>query len=124
MHQGSHFGKNKPEWNSTQPSMQALKIKYHLKLKLLIMGVISQGFILFPIVYWSIQNYIFFENNIPANYNLKNYINTEKQWMIFIYATSVIFSAFFNLYLISRINQRPSDHETSLDEAADQRRAS
>jgi len=128
MHQGSHFGKNKPDWQMTHAPVQSFNLKYSLKVKLLFLGLITQGLILFPIIYWSIQNYIFFENNIPASYNLKGYINTEKQWVLFLYGISVIFSACFNLYLVSKVNQKSeyqtSDLEISPVEAVDQRRVS
>ncbi|MFN3696283.1 MAG: hypothetical protein ACK4VO_02485 [Pseudobdellovibrio sp.] len=129
MHQqGSHFGKNKPDWHMTSIPFEMFRAKYGSKIRLLILGLFTQAIILFPIVYWSLQNYTFFENNIPAQYNLKNYINTEKNWIIILYTCSVVFSAFFNLYISSRTkrNSIPNtiDVETSLGEAVDQRHAS
>ena len=129
MHQqGSHFGKNKPDWQSSNMPVELFKIRYGLKAKLFMLGLLTQSVILFPIVYWSLQNYTFFENNIPAHYNLKNYINTEKHWIILLYICSVIFSAFFNLYLSTRSKRstlvNTIDVETSPDEVADQRHAS
>lgn len=135
MHQGTHFGKNKPDWQLTHAPVHSFNLKYSLNLKLLFWGIVTQSCILLPIVYWSLQNYTFFENNIPTSYNLKNYINTEKQWIIFLYIVSVLFSAGFNLYLITKTKKQSkksfqyyqsnsSDHETLPDATADRRHAS
>lgn len=99
---GSHFGKHKPDWNFFLEKQRLLKDKYGLTIKFAFINFIVQAVLLFPILYWSLQNYAFFEQHVPAMYKLKYYITNEKMWIVFLYIVTLFTSSLVNFSLLLR----------------------
>lgn len=124
MQLGSHFGKRKPRWNFFLERQHLIKQRYGQMLRFALTGLILQALISLPLLYWSLQNYNFFENNIPASYNLKAYLTSEKNWVVFLYFFSLVLTAAVNFSLFGKAFSKPNGRVILPDEAEDQRHAS
>lgn len=126
---GLHFGKRKPRWNFFLEKHQSLQQRHGATLKYALIGLVLQAIVLSPILYWSLQNYTFFENNIPLSYNLRNYLDSERNWILWLFGICTLMTGVVNFVLFSRVLTREALNyanviELSPDEAADQRHAS
>lgn len=126
---GLHFGKRKPRWNFFLEKHQTLTERHGATLKYALVGAFLQALVLSPLLFWSLQNYNFFENNIPLSYNLRVYLETERNWLILLFVVCTVLTAIVNFFLFTRMLTKQSINfanviELSPDEAADQRRAS
>lgn len=127
MQLGSHFGKRKPRWNFFNDRQRAFNQKYGMTIRLAFVSLSVQALIFLPVIYWSIQNYNFFEDNVPAAYNLKTYLSAEKSWIIFLYFVSLIFTGLVNFGLFTKALRHTihvNDHEILPDGSDDQRHVS
>lgn len=126
---GLHFGKRKPRWNFFLEKHQSLTQRHGATLKYAFAGVLLQAIVLSPVIYWSLQNYSFFENNIPISYNLRSYLEAERNWILILFGICTILTGVVNFFLFSRVLTRQALDfanviELSPDEAADQRHVS
>lgn len=126
---GLHFGKRKPRWNFFLEKHQSLKHRHGATLKYALVGLALQAIVLSPLLYWSLQNYSFFENNIPLTYNLRTYLESERNWIVLLFGFCTIMTGVVNFVLFSRVLTREALEyanviELSPDEAADQRHVS
>lgn len=129
---GLHFGKRKPRWNFFLEQHQNLTERHGATLKYALFGVFLQTLVLSPLLYWSIQNYSFFENNIPLTYNLRAYLESERNWIILLFAVCTVLTGVVNFFLFSRVLSTPTVKakaatnviELSPGAAADQRHVS
>lgn len=126
---GLHFGKRKPRWNFFLEKHLSLKETHGTLLRLALMSMGIHAIILSPILYWSFQNYHFFETNIPMSYNLRHFLQAEKMWIVFLYGLSVLMAGAVNFFLFSRLTVKKhfsARREIALSpgEAADRRHAS
>ncbi len=121
---GQHFGKRKPRWNFFNSTLIFLLSHQNFRIKITLITAVIQMVLLSPIVYWSLQNYIFIEKNIPYQYRIHSYIESEKNWIILLYILSIICTAVLNYYIVAMIARSTIDYKTSLDAAEDQRPAS
>jgi hypothetical protein len=126
---GLHFGKRKPRWNFFLEKHQTLTQRHGTTLKYALIGVVLQAVVLSPLLFWSLQNYSFFENNIPLSYNLRSYLESERNWIILLFAVCTMLTAVVNFFMFSRVLTRQAlDYanviELSPDEAVDQRHVS
>jgi hypothetical protein len=137
MQLGHHFGKRKPSWNMfherTRLYFQSLDNTI-LKFSFLISTI--QFVVLMPLLFWTLENYTLFEHIIPINTNLKDNIDSEKKWILFLFGLSYIISVFINFQTLKIILQKKEtemqktnsvdfiDRTFSSDAAADQRHAS
>lgn len=126
---GLHFGKRKPRWNFFLEKHQSLKQRHGATIKYALVGLVLQAIVLSPLLYWSLQNYTFFENNIPLSYNLRTYLESERKWILLLFGISMLMTTVVNFMMFSRVLTREAlDYanviEISPDEAADQRHVS
>ena len=126
---GLHFGKRKPRWNFFLEKHQSLTKRHGATLKYALVSALLQAIVLSPVIYWSLQNYAFFENNIPHSYNLRSYLEFERNWVLLLFGVCTVMTGVVNFFLFSRILTRQAiDYanviELSPDEAADQRHVS
>ncbi|AZZ35806.1 hypothetical protein CIK05_02985 [Bdellovibrio sp. qaytius] len=126
---GLHFGKRKPRWNFFLEKHQGLKQRHGATLKYALIGLALQAIVLSPLLYWSLQNYSFFENNIPLSYNLRTYLESERHWIMLLFGACTLMTGVVNFVLFSRVLTREALEyanviELSPDEAADQRHVS
>lgn len=126
---GLHFGKRKPRWNFFLEKHQGLKQRHGATLKYALVGLALQAIVLSPLLYWSLQNYSFFANNIPLTYNLRDYLESERNWIILLFGVCTLLTGVVNFVLFSRVLTREAlDYtnviELSPDESADQRHVS
>ena len=121
---GQHFGKRKPRWNFFNDQLKSIIHRHNLRIKITLFAALIQALILSPIIYWSLQNYIFITKNIPYHYRIHSYIESEKNWIIILYIVCLILSTIFNYYITGLITQTAIDYRTLLDEAEDQHHAS
>ncbi len=126
---GLHFGKRKPRWNFFLEKHQSLKQRHGATLKYALVGLALQAIVLSPLLYWSLQNYTFFENNIPLSYNLRTYLESERNWIILLFGVCTVMTGIVNFILFSRVLTREAlDYanviELSPDESAGQRHVS
>lgn len=126
---GLHFGKRKPRWNFFLEKHQSLKHRHGATLKYALIGLTLQAIVLSPLLYWSLQNYSFFENNIPLSYNLRTYLESERNWIVLLFGFCTIMTGVVNFVLFSRVLTREALEyanviELSPDEAAGQRHVS
>lgn len=126
---GQHFGKRKPRWNFFSAKQVSLKERHGTTLRLVLIGMALQALVLCPLLYWCLQNYNFFEVNIPRSYNLREHLEIEKTWIIFLYFFCISLTSVVNFILFSRAQRRQFISFSNVvellpGEAADQRRAS
>ncbi len=126
---GLHFGKRKPRWNFFLEKHQSLKHRHGATLKYALIGLALQAIVLSPLLYWSLQNYSFFENNIPLSYNLRTYLESERNWIVLLFGVCTVMTGVVNFVLFSRVLTREALEyanviELSPDEAAGQRHVS
>lgn len=126
---GLHFGKRKPRWNFFLEKHQSLTKRHGPTLKYAFIGVLLQALVLSPVLYWSLQNYSFFEKNIPLSYNLRSYLESERSWILLLFGICTLITGIVNFFLFSRVLTRQALDfanviEISPDEAADQRHVS
>lgn len=126
---GSHFGKRKPRWNFFLEKQQILKQRHGASLRFALWGLLLHGVALSPLLYWSMQNYNFFVENIPLSYNLRGYLESEKNWIVFLFCFCIGLAAIVNFVLFSRaLTRQALDYsnviELSPDESVNQRRVS
>lgn len=126
---GLHFGKRKPRWNFFLEKHQSLTQRHGTNVKYALISVALQALVLSPLIYWSLQNYNFFEDNIPLTYNLRAYLESERNWILLLFGVSLVLSGIVNFFLFSRVFMQQALSfanviELSPDEAADQRHVS
>lgn len=126
---GLHFGKRKHHWNFFLEKHQSLTQRHGAALKYTFISVILQAIALSPLLYWSIQNYGFFENNIPLTYNLRSYLESERNWIILLFGVCTVLGGAVNFFLFSRALGRETLPPANVIElspggAADQRHVS
>ena len=126
---GLHFGKRKPRWNFFLEKHQSLTQRHGATVKYALISVALQAIVLSPLLYWSIENYSFFENNIPLTYNLRSYLESERNWIILLFGVSTLLGGAVNFVLFSRVLTRQTLNyanviEISPDESVDQRHVS
>lgn len=126
---GLHFGKRKPRWNFFLEKHQSLRHRHGTTVRYALAGLLLQAIVLSPIIFWTMQNYTFFEKNVPLSYNLRSYLQNERSWINLLFGISILMTGVVNFFLFSRIiNRKTSDYsnviELSPDEAADQRHVS
>ena len=129
MQLGLHFGKRKPRWNFFLQKHQDLKQRHGATLKFALVSLVLQAILLSPLLYWSLQNYTFFENNIPLSYNLRTYLESERNWILLLFGICLTMTGIVNFVLFSRALAREALNyanviELSPGEAADQRHVS
>lgn len=101
MQLGLHFGKRKPRWNFFIHQQRNFRQRYQLAIKFVCLTVIMQMIVLAPLAYWSIQNYNFFEKNLP--YSLAHYVNTEKTWLVILFIITVLLTGFINFKFYAKV---------------------
>jgi hypothetical protein len=131
---GNHFGKRKPQWNFFIKSYEDFKYSWSLRLiKLISLGLAAQVVILSPVIYWIYQNYAIIETHVPIRYNLRENIQFEKKWILFLIVGTTITQAVFNFFMWRSFMKNTPAHQqviptngklVLLDEADYQRHAS
>lgn len=126
---GQHFGKRKPRWNFFLAKHQSLKDRHGTTIRFALISMGLQTLALSPLLYWSLQNYTFFANNIPQSYNLREHLEIERNWVVFLFFFCIALTSVINFVLFSRVHGRKIIRfsnviELSPGEAADQRRVS
>ncbi len=140
MQLGHHFSKQKPRWNALNETAQLYFESIEntiLKNSFLISTL--QFLILAPILFWTLENYSLFEQLIPIKTHLKENLVAEKNWILFLFASSYVLSLFANYQILKMLtlkirqieklnlesmNQNSNDRIFSFDEAVVRRRAS
>ncbi len=131
---GNHFGKRKPQWNFFIKSYESFKYSWSLRLiKLMSLGFLAQVVILSPVIFWIYQNYAIIEKHVPIHFNLRENIQFEKKWILFLIIGTSITQAVFNYFMWRAFIRNGQPNQQSavasgklalLDEADYQRHAS
>lgn len=129
MQLGSHFGKRKPRWNFfTQQAIKFRESQDSAMLKKVFVGTVLQFILLSPLIYWTLQNFSFFEAYVPLHTHLKEHIVNERHWILFLYAICFVGSFVWNFalvkYLVSQkaetLFKVSADIDDSLNESPQQ----
>lgn len=146
---GQHFGKRKHMWDYLNSRyVYFSEIDFDLNVRLFSYSFLLQCLFMSPVVYWLFQNYSLAETIIQHKLSLKENMQFEKKWMVFLLISMtltqsaalvfVLKKMVLNFYFpesnavrqptsLKQVNNIPKSFTypgESLDEVADRRRVS